>query len=247
MVNETFVNRYLSGREPIGAVVGLSDWPRTSFAVVGVIQDVRQWGPAYSSVPEVYLPQLQFSRNEQAYGEGATLVVKSGLPAGRLDAALRGLAGPLGSQLLLGPARPVDEFLGGHFRQRRFQLDLALGFALAALALAAVGVYGAMAFSVVQRRRELAVRAALGAQRRHISRLVLARGLRLSALGISFGLAGALVLSRFLSSLLYGVGERDPLAFAAASATLAIVAVAANLLPARAAARVDPMTVLRSG
>jgi len=246
VINETFVARFLSGREPIGALFTSSDWPGTSFAVVGVVQDVRQWGPAYTSIPEVYLPQLQFARNERAYEEGAMLVVKSRLPPGRVEAALRAAAAPLDSQLLLGPTQPLDHYLGWHFQQRRFQLGLAVAFASAALGLAALGVYGAMAFSVVQRRRELAVRAALGAQRRQLSTLVLARAARLALLGVSLGVLGALALSRFLAALLYGVSERDPLTFAVVAATLGTVALAASLLPALAAARLDPMTVLRS-
>ncbi|HKB76987.1 MAG TPA: FtsX-like permease family protein, partial [Myxococcales bacterium] len=162
-----------------------------------------------------------------------------------VEAALRAVAAPLDSQLLLGATRTVDDYLGGHFRQRRFQFGLAVAFALAALALAALGVYGAMAFSVVLRRRELAVRAALGAQRRQLSALVLARGARLAVLGVSLGVLGAVALSRFLAALLYGVSERDPLTFLVVAATLGIVALAASLLPALAAARLDPMTVLR--
>jgi putative ABC transport system permease protein len=246
VVNQTFVARYLSGREPIGALIALYDWPGTSFAVVGLIQDVRQWGPAYTALPEVYLPQLQFARKEEAYGQGAMLVVKSRLPSGQVEAALRAAAAPLGSQLLLGPTKSLDDYLGWHFRQRRFQLDLAVAFASAALGLAALGVYGAMGFSVVQRRRELAVRAALGAQRRQLAALVLARGARLALLGVSLGVLGAVGLSRFLAALLYGVSERDPLTFAVVAATLGTVALAASLLPALAAARLDPMTVLRS-
>jgi putative ABC transport system permease protein len=245
VVNERFVARFLSGREPIGALFSLYDWPGTSFAVVGVVQDVRQWGPAETALPEVYLPQLQFARNEPA-NDGAMLVLKSPLPPGRVEAALRAAAAPLSSQLLLGAPRPLDDYLGWHFRQRRFQLNLAIAFASAALALAALGVYGAMAFSVVQRRRELAVRAALGAQRRQLCGLVLARGARLALLGICFGVLGALALSRFLSALLYGVGERDPLTLVVVAVTLSTVALAASVLPARAAARLDPMTVLRS-
>jgi predicted permease len=245
VVNETFVARFLSGREPIGALFGSYDWPGTSFAVVGVIQDVRQWGPAERSIPEVYLPQLQFARNEQAYAEGAMLVVRSRLPLGRVEAALRAAATPLESQLLLGQTQPLDHYLGWFFQQRRFQLGLAVAFASAALALAALGVYGAMTFSVVLRRRELAVRAALGAQRRQLSALVLARGARLALLGVSLGVLGAVALSRFLAALLYGVSERDPLTFLVVAATLGIVALAASLLPALAAARLDPMTVLR--
>jgi predicted permease len=235
VVNETFVARFLSGREPIGALFRSYDWPGTSFAVVGVIQDVRQSGPTSTSFPEFYLPQLQFARNERAYGDGAMLVVKSALPPGRVEAALRSVAAPLDSQLLLGPTQPLDHYLGGHFRQRRFQLGLA-----------ALGVYGAMAFSVVQRRRELAVRAALGAQRRQLSTLVLARAARLTLWGVSLGVLGAVALSRFLAALVYGVSERDPLTFAVVAATLATIALAASLLPALAASRLDPMTVLRS-
>ena len=102
-----------------------------------------------------------------------------------------------------------------------------------------------MAFSVVQRRRELTVRAALGAQRRQLSGLVLARGARLALLGIPVGLFGALALSRFLSALLYGIGERHPLTFTVVAVMPGTVALAACLLPASAAARLDPMTVLR--
>jgi putative ABC transport system permease protein len=245
IVNETFVARYLSRREPIGALFTSSDWKGMTFTIVGVIQDQRQWGPASTALPEVYLPQGQFERNEQARGDGAMLVVKSSLPSGRVEAALRATAAPLTSQVSLGATRPVADYLASYFQQRRFQLDLAIAFALAALGLAAVGVYGAMAFSVVQRRRELAVRAALGAQRRQLSALVLVRGARLTLVGVFLGLGGALALSRFVASLLYGVGERDPLTFAVVALTLAMVALGASLLPAITAARLDPMTVLR--
>ncbi|TMB40003.1 MAG: FtsX-like permease family protein [Deltaproteobacteria bacterium] len=246
VVNETFASRYLSGRDPIGALFTSTDWGPITFAVVGVIQDVRQWGPAYGSLPEVYLPLGQFGRYEALRGEGAMLVVKSGLPSGEVEAALRAATTPLSSQLSLGAMRPLDEYFGSYFAERRFQRDLAAAFAFAALCLAAVGVYGSMAFSVVQRRRELAVRAALGAQQKHLASLVLLRGARLTLLGISLGLLGSLAFSRFLSALLYGIGVRDPLTFAVVAVALAIVSLAASALPARAAARLDPMTVLRS-
>jgi predicted permease len=246
IVNETFVSRFLSGRDPIGAIVAPWDWAPTSFAVVGVIQDVRQWGPGLPVVPGLYLPHLQFARNARAYADGGMLVVKSRLPLGTVEAALRTATAPLSSQLLVGPLRTLDDHLGWFFQERRFQRNLAVAFAVAALGLAALGVYGAMAFSVVQRRRELAVRAALGAQRRQLSGLVLARGGRLALLGIGLGFLGALMLSRFLSALVFGIGERDPLTFAISAVTLGTVALAASLLPALAAARLDPMTVLRS-
>ncbi len=107
VVNETFARRYLSGREPIGARFASYDWPGISRVIVGVIQDVRQWGPAERSLPEVYLPQLQFAQHGQGDGE-AMLVIKSRLPPGRLEAALRETAASLSSQLLLAGTRPLD-------------------------------------------------------------------------------------------------------------------------------------------
>src|SRR5205814_993705 len=209
-------------------------------------QGVRQSGPGQPALPGLYLPQARFARNAEAYGMGATLVVRSRLPVARVESALRGAVAPMRSQVSLGPLRSLDDYLDWYLRQRRFQSDLALVFAAAALGLTALGVYGVMAFSVLQRRRELAVRAALGAQRRQLSGLVLARGARLAVIGVSVGIVGALALSRFLASLLYGVSERDPITLVIVSVVLGFVALSASLLPALRAARLDPMTVLRA-
>lgn len=245
IINQAFVNRYLAGREPIGAVVAPGDWTPTSFIVVGVIQDVRQWGPAAEPLPELYLPQQQFSKNEEAYQSGAMLVIKSHIGKEQLSAALRASVSPLSSQIQLGETQFLDDYLGGHFRQRRFQLDLAVAFAVASLCLAALGIYGSMSFMVVQRRRELAVRAALGAERWQLQGLVLARVVRLAVIGICIGSVSALALSRFLAALLFGVPQHDPMTFAVAAALLAAVALAASLPAAVAASHLNPMTVLR--
>jgi len=244
LINEAFASRYLSGREPIGALFSSAAWNGITFRVVGVVGDMRQWGPAHGSLPEAYLPQDQFLRNAGARGNGAMLVVKTTLPEASVDAAVRAAVEPF-DQLSIDTIRPLGSFLDFYFAERRFQLGAATAFALAAIALAAIGVYGAMAFSVVQRRRELAVRAALGAGKRELFRLVLARGVWLAAAGICLGAASALALSRFLSAILFGIGARDPVTFVAAIATLGTVAIAASLIPARAASRLDPMTILR--
>jgi putative ABC transport system permease protein len=246
VVNETFVNRYLAGRDPIGVSFSMVDWPGATFAVGGVVADVRQWGPAYPPLPEVYLPQAVFARNQEAANDGAVLLLQSSLPQGVLDAALRKTAAQFDGRFLFGPLRPLDDYLAGHLRQRKLQLGLALTFATVALGLAALGVYGTMAYSVVQRRRELGVRAALGARGEQLARLVVVRAARLAAGGLIAGLAGAFAFTRFLSALLYGVGARDPLTFVVAAGALLTVALAAALLPAVAAARTDPMTALRS-
>jgi putative ABC transport system permease protein len=245
LVNQTFVDRFLAGRDPIGVSFAMTGWT-VKFNVVGVVQDVRQWGPGEAVAPQVYLPHAQFALAAENYRRGFMLVTKSQQAPSRLESALRASAAGLSTQLLLGTTTPLDDYLGNWSRQRRFYLDIALVFAGAAIVLAALGVYGAMAFSVLQRRRELAVRAALGARARHLAGLVLARGVRLAAVGTCFGILGSLALSRFLAALLFGVGERDPLTFAVVVITLASVTVTASLLPAIAAARLDPMTVLRS-
>jgi predicted permease len=244
LVNQTFVDRYLAGREPLGVAFDMTSWS-IRFTIVGVVQDVHQWGPGEDVLPQVYLPQAQFGRSADNYQQGFMLVTKSRLPAARLEPQLRAAAAGFSGQLLLGPTRGLDDYLAGWSRERRFYLDVALVFAASALLLSAFGVYGATAFSVVQRRRELAVRAALGARARQLAWLVLGRGLRLALLGVGLGLAGSLLLSRFLAALLFGVGARDPLTFAAVAAALAMVTLAASLLPATAAARQDPMTALR--
>jgi hypothetical protein len=246
LINETCFNRFLAGRDPLGASFSIWDWPGISFTVVGVVGDTRQWGPEYPPLPEVYLPQRPFSRNAAAANEGATLMLKTRLPQGELERALRKAAMPFDGDLLVGPVRTLDDYLAGYLRLRRLELDLALAFAAAALALAALGVYGAMAFSVAQRRRELSVRAALGAEGRALSLLVLRQGARIVAAGIILGLAGGLALSRIFAAVLYGVSARDPVSFCAAAVVLALIALAACLLPARAAAKADPIVALRA-
>ncbi|HEY2028874.1 MAG TPA: ADOP family duplicated permease [Myxococcales bacterium] len=244
LVNQTFVDRYLAGRDPLGVAFDMTTWP-IRFTIVGVVQDVHQWGPGEPVQPQVYLPQAQFAFSRDNYQQGFMLVTKSHLPVARLEPQLRAATAGFAGELLLGPTRALEDFLAGWSRQRRFYLEVALVFAAAALLLSALGVYGATAFSVVQRRRELAVRAALGARGRQLAWLVLGRGLRLALIGVAIGLAGSLLLSRFLAALLFGVGARDPLTFAAVAAALAMVTLAASVLPAAAAARQDPMTALR--
>jgi putative ABC transport system permease protein len=128
---------------------------------------------------------------------------------------------------------------------RKFNLTLMMIFAAVALALAAVGIYGVVAYSVTQRTHEIGVRVALGAQPRDVIRLVLGEGARLAVLGAILGLAAAAALTRFMDSLLFGVAARDPLTFLAVAAILVCVAAAACCIPARRAMRVDPMVALR--
>ena len=149
--------------------------------------------------------------------------------------------------LTLAGGRPAVGTInvGYGLTSRRFDTYVLGAFAAAALALAAIGVYGLLAYAVTQRRREIAVRAALGATRREILRLVMGEGMRLAAVGIAVGVAAALLLTRLLRALLYGVGTGDPVTFVVVAGLLAVVAWAACYVPARRATRINPMDALR--
>jgi putative ABC transport system permease protein len=139
----------------------------------------------------------------------------------------------------------LEERLGALSTQRRFQTSLLLAFALIALVLAAVGIYGLIGYSVATRMREIAIRMAVGADARDVLRMILREGMTLSVFGLLFGLAGALAVTRFLSSLVFGVSTTDPVTFAAVSVLLTLVAMAACYMPARRAARIDPVAALK--
>ena len=140
----------------------------------------------------------------------------------------------------------MDQLLSDSLAPQRFNLFLLVLFAALALSLAAVGIYGVIAFSVSRRKHEIGIRLALGAQRSNVLRLILRQGMKLVCAGMVFGIAGAVALTRLMASLLYGVSTTDPAAFRAVTALLAIVAATACYVPARRAMRVDPMEVLRS-
>jgi putative ABC transport system permease protein len=139
----------------------------------------------------------------------------------------------------------MDQYLGAAVAQPRFSALLFGLFALLALSLAAVGLYGVMAYTVSQRTREVGVRVALGAQTADVLRLMIAQGMKLTLLGVGVGLAGAFALTRLMKTLLFGVSATDPLTFAVVALSLSLVAVAACYLPARRAAKVDPLLALR--
>jgi putative ABC transport system permease protein len=207
--------------------------------MVGVVSDVRQSGLAGDVMPEVYSPDLDDT------GEAVSFVIRgTGDPAGLISAVRRAVADVDPSQPLFN-VMTMEQRLADTTTSPRLNASLLGGFAAVALLLAVVGIYGVMSYAVTQRRREIGVRMALGAQRSDVLGLVIHSGLRLTLLGVAIGLVGAFALTRYLTNLLYSVKVTDPVTFLGVAVALTGVALFACWLPARRAARVDPMEALR--
>ena len=174
-----------------------------------------------------------------------TLVIRSASAATQLEQTLRSLASALNPEAPVSEVKPMPVILSGATSAPRSITSLFVTFAALALILGIIGIYGVISFFVGQRTREIGIRIAMGAQRRDILKLVVHEGLSLTLTGIAVGLAAAFALTRFLSTLLYGVSPTDPIDFAAVAAIFALVALAACYIPARRAMRVDPIVALR--
>lgn len=239
IVNEAFAKKYWPGRNPIGmrAAIGYnSDSLRT---VVGVVGDVRRSTLDQDAAPAMYLP------HRQAAYDGLTLVVRTRDNATNVPAALVRDLAALDPDQTLGTVRPMQTVLAGSLARQRFSASLLGIFAMIALALSAVGIFGVMTAMVTQRTRELAVRLALGAHPRKVLQLVLSHGATLAGIGIAIGLFGAFALSRVVAGMLYNVAATDPFTLLSVSLLLAAVALLACYIPARRATRLDPIITLR--
>lgn len=238
MVNETMASKYWPGQDPLGRRVRLGRNQESSLEIVGVVKTGKYRNLREDPMPYMYFP---FGQNRTRM----TLLVRTvGNPVALLP-AVRSEVQRLDKNLPLFDIRTLDEHLGRALAQERTNAQLVGLFGLLALILAAVGVYGVMSYAVTQRTREIGVRMALGAHTDDVMRLVVGYGMRLSILGVVIGLVGALSLTRFISSLLYQVTASDPATFIAVALLLGAVALLACWLPARRAAKVDPVVALR--
>lgn len=248
VVNRSMAARYWPGRDPLGQRFRLGTAPdRPWFSIVGVFADVHHNGVVEEPRTEMVLPLEQFQLATGSLRRGMTLVVKSRGEPLAVAAAVRAAVRRLDPRLPVARLRTMDEVVGTALSQPRFMALLLALFAGLALALAAVGLYGVIAYGVAARGHEIGIRVVLGATRPRVLRLVLSEGMAMAAAGIGIGLALARLLTRFLAGQIYGVTADDPATFAAVPLLLAAVALAATWLPARRAARLDPATTLRAG
>ncbi len=243
LVSEAFVKRNFSNEDPLGKYIELG-WSenghRRGGTVVGIVGDVKQYGLDADAPATLYLPYAQSPQ--------ATLrvVLRTAVPPASIGASVRGAVQSLDRELPVFSMHTLDDQVATSVAPQRFYKDLVTLFALVALALAAVGLYGVIAYSVSQRTHELGLRVALGATGDRITRMVVGEGLWLTIGGAVFGVIGALLAGRVLASLLFGVGASDPVTIAAVVLVLLAVATLASWLPARRAARVDPLVAMRS-
>jgi putative ABC transport system permease protein len=243
LVNETAARTFWPGEDPIGRPVSVGQggfWKDTA-RVVGVVGDVRYESIDSLPKPDVYLPYTQ-----SMYGRMMLFVRTAGDPTALAPAARRTLH-ELAAGAPVFDLRTMDERTADATAAARFRAVLLTMFGVLALVLATVGTYGVIAFAAMQRAQEIGIRMALGATRGSVTRLVLGQGLRIAAAGCTVGLLGALVTTRVLGSLLYGVTPFDPATFAAIVALLAGAVFTACWIPVRRASRIDPAAALRGG
>lgn len=241
ILNEKLAKRLWPGERAVGKLLSVPFWrePRPPVEIIGVARDTKHRSLLSDMPLLVYLPELQ------VYDGRATLVARIiGDPA-KLIPAIRDEIAALDKDLTLQSVKTMSQQIESTLWQQRTAAGLIGIFGLLAVALAALGIYGVVAYSVAQRTREIGIRMALGAGSRDVFRMIVRQGLRLALIGVAVGLAAALALTRLMSSLLYGVSATDPATFAIASVALVGVALAACLVPARRATKVDPMIALR--
>jgi putative ABC transport system permease protein len=245
IISAALARQYFDGVDPIGRrMKQVADWPRPDgnpwLTVVGVVGDVKYAGLAGQADPVFYLPLRQSPFRNQ------NLVVRSTDNPSMIVAGIREVLLTIDPNLPLAEVRTMDERLWASSGEPRFHTWLMALFGAMGLTLAAIGIYGVMAYSVAQRTREIGIRAALGATRGGLLRMVLGQSLRLATIGVVIGLALALATGRLIGALLFAVSPADTFVLAGATCVLMAVALLSALLPARRAAAVDPIVALRA-
>lgn len=239
IINETMARRFWPNEDPLGKRIQVGINGNPWLEIVGIAGDVKHFGLDSQSNAEIYVP---YTNDPWPF---MTYVVRGASDKNTLAGAMRNEVWAVDGNLPIPDIKPMDELLSGSVARRRFNMILLGLFAVVALVLATVGIYGVMSYSVTQRTHEIGIRMALGATQSNVIRLIVGQGVRLALIGVGVGLAGAFALTRVLASLLFQVSTTDAATFAMISALLTAVALAACFVPARRASRVDPIVALR--
>ncbi|MBA2305861.1 MAG: ABC transporter permease [Acidobacteria bacterium] len=239
VVNESMAKKFFSGEEALGRRLRFSPelpW----FTIIGIVGDAKVRGAREAARIETFVPYWQMPE------PGINVVLKSAGNPALLTSALKQAVASLDPNVPVQSITTLDAIVGESIEQPKFFAMLAAGFSILALVLAAIGIYGVMAYVVAQRTTEIGVRMALGATQGEVFRLIVGDGLKLTAIGVALGAAGSILVARWLTSLLFGVTPGDPKTLTATALVLLLVAAAACFIPARRATRVDPMVALRA-
>ena len=239
IVNDVLARQHFSDREPIGQRISYEWDGFTSGEIVGVVGSVREMGPAAEPAAAIYVPFAQLPLSQM------TVVMRTSGDPLAMASAVRAVVRDLDPNQPIADIRSMEEVAANTVARQRLNVYLLGGFAGVALLLAALGLYGIVSYSVTQRRAEIGVRVALGAQRGDVVRFILREGLALTIFGLFLGIVTAVAITRVMATLLFDVAPTDPLTLGMVSAFLTIVALLASYIPARRATRVDPMVALR--
>jgi putative ABC transport system permease protein len=244
IVNQAFAQKFFPGENPLGKRIqpGIStydDEPAGMREIIGVVGNVKQRSLSTEAKPAFYIPQAQTPFDSM------TVVVKSNGDPHSVIGAVTNEVRSIDKDLPLFNVKTLDDYVADSVSTPRFNTTLLGIFAAVALVLTVVGLYGVMSYSVAQRTGEIGIRMALGAQTRDVLSLIVGQGVKLVLLGLAIGLIGAFALTRVVATLLFGVGTKDPITFAAVTMLLSVVALLACYIPARRATKVDPLVALR--
>jgi putative ABC transport system permease protein len=243
IIDESMARKYFPGEDPVGQRIALGDPTRQDSwrTIVGVVDNVHYASVDAPPVPTAYTPY----RQDRESWTRMAIVLRTNVEPSSLAAALRREVAAVDPNQPVTKVETMTQLMGESVARPKFVMLLLGVLAAVALALAAVGIYGLLSYSITERTREIGIRLALGAQTREVFKLIIGHGLLLALTGISVGLVAAFALTRFLTNLLFGVSATDPLTFASISLLLTFVALLACYLPARKAAKVDPLIALR--
>ena len=241
VINQAMARRYFGEANPLGRRFSIVHQPEKKFEIVGVVPDAKYQSLRESPPPTFYVPFFQEDR-----GNWANFALRTSADPQATMASLAAIVREMDRTVRVRDLRTMDDVVNRVIHSELLISQLGGFFSVFALALACLGLYGVLSFAVVQRTREIGIRVALGAQRRDVLSLVIGKGLKLVLVGSFIGLVGALAATRLVSNLLYGVTPTDPVTFGGVALLLVVVAVLASWLPARRAAKVDPMVALRA-